>query len=82
MRKNKPLPPQSSNNNWISLYRNLQIGKKSSLRKQYGIFVAGLGAGESLSRRRCSSRNVSSGEERRETAVFAGYKQFYLYSYR
>ena len=82
MRKNKPLPPQPSNNYWIKLYRNPQIRKQSSLRKQYGIFVPGSGAGQSLSRRRSSSRNVSSGEERGEMAVFAGYKQFYLYSYR
>lgn len=40
MRKNKPLPPQWSNSYWIKLYRNLQIRKQSSLRKQYGIFVA------------------------------------------
>ena len=44
MRKNKPLPPQSSNNYWIKLCRNPQIRKQSSLRKQYGIFAAGSGA--------------------------------------
>ena len=60
----------SSNNYWIKLYRNLQIGKQSSLRKQNGIFVAGSGAGQSLSRRRCSSWNVPSDEERGENGCF------------